>query len=130
MAETFKRYKDIDISFRQNPISKDIIPLYDIDAIKRAVKFLVCTDHHERPFHPEIGSSVRQQLFENFTPLTKINITRSIEEVLQNYEPRASVIDVSVIEDIDSHTLNVTITFGIANIKDPVIVSFNLERVR
>lgn len=130
MPTTFKRYKDIDISFRKHPTSGDVIPLYDVDAIKRAVKLLVLTNHYERPFHPEIGSSVRFHLFENFSQFTKINITRSIEDVIKNFEPRATTIQVIVKENVDEHALDITVTFLINNTKDPVVISFNLERVR
>ena len=43
---------------------------------KRSVRNLVNTNFYERPFHPELGSGVRQLLFEPFTPVTSIFIKK------------------------------------------------------
>jgi len=125
------RYKDIDISFRKNPINKDITPLTDVDAIKRSVKILVMTNFFERPFHPEIGSNVYFHLFENFTPFTLVSLKRSIQEVIENFEPRARVLGVDLSQSsIDDNSLDCKILFSIQNIPDPIVVSFSLEKVR
>jgi phage baseplate assembly protein W len=125
-----KRYKDIDLSLRPHPITKDILPLIDADAVKRAVKLLVMTNYNERPFHPERGSNVYFQLFENFTPFTKIQLERAIKEVVSNLEPRASILGVNTSFNESDNSLSVDISFSIINLPDPIRVSFNLERVR
>ena len=63
-------YSDIDLFFGKKTSNDDIQSITDIKAVKRSVRNLVLTNHYERPFHPEIGSGVRDMLFENMTPIT------------------------------------------------------------
>ena len=62
-----RQYKDLDLSFGRNTVTNDVNKLTDVEAVKRSVRNLINTSHFERPFHPEIGSSVRALLFELMT---------------------------------------------------------------
>lgn len=124
------RYKDLDISLEKNPKTGDIYTLKDIEAVKRSVKLLVLTNIFERPFHPEISSDIYASLFENIDAGFKIRLTRSIKDVINNFEPRAKLIDVNLIESADKNTIEIGIYFSIVNVPNPVSVQINLERVR
>jgi len=89
-----KIYKDLNLAFEQNTATKDIQKIKDVEAVKRSVRNLINTNHYEKPFHPEIGSGVRGILFEPMTPLTAHILTRKIEDVIENFEPRARLISV------------------------------------
>ena len=78
-------YKDLDLDFGRNTTTNDVNKLTDVEAVKRSVRNLINTSHYDRPFHPEIGSSVRGLLFEPITPLTSLNLQRKVEEVLTNF---------------------------------------------
>ena len=67
-----KTYSDLNLNFTKNPATNDVARLTDVEAVKRAVRNLILTNQFERPFHPEIGSSVRNILFENITPLNAV----------------------------------------------------------
>ena len=54
-----------------------------------SIRNLLLTNHYDRPFHPEIGSNIPALLFENHGPVTANQLQRAIEEVIQNFEPRA-----------------------------------------
>lgn len=124
------RYKDIDISFIKNPKTKDIYTLNDIDAVKRSVKLLVLTNFSERLFHPEIGSGVYGSLFENIGLDTTTSLQLSIENVINNFEPRARLIDVDVLDTPDRNELTINISFYVVNVEEPVTVKLQLERIR
>jgi len=124
------RYKDIDISFQKNPKTKDIYTLTDVDAVKRSVKLLVMTNFSERLFHPEIGSGVYGSLFENVCPDTASILQINIENCINNFEPRARVIDVIVKDSPDQNGIEIEISFYIVNIEQPVSVRVQLERIR
>lgn len=124
------RYRDLNLSFVANPVRKDISTLSDADAVKQSVINLVLTKHYERPFHPEIGCNVTALLFENITSVTALSIKRSIEDVIQNFEPRVQLQSVVVNVDPDANGYNVTITFFVLNVRDLVTVDFFLERLR
>jgi len=111
-------------------VKKDIGMLYDSDSVKSAVVNLVRTKHYERPFHPEIGCSVMAMLFENITSITALSIKRSIQDVIQNFEPRVTLSDVSVKTNYEENGYDVTVTFYIENITAQQTVSVFLERLR
>ena len=125
-----RRYVDIDLDFGRNSVTNDIVRVEDVNAVKRSVRNLVQTNFYERPFHPELGCGVRELLFENFTPLTRIFLQRKIEEVITNYEPRASLEQVAVDDDQDKNRLVVDIYFYVQGVSDPVSVTTFLQRLR
>ena len=123
-------FKDIDLDFERNPVTNDVNTVDNIVAIKRAVKNLVQTNFYERPFQPELGCGIRELLFENFTPMTKVFLERKIEEVLINYEPRVDLQNVQVDDDQDGNRLVVDIYFYVVGVPDPVSVTTFLQRLR
>jgi phage baseplate assembly protein W len=124
------RYSDLNLSFVANPVRKDIGILYDFDAVKASVVNLVLTKHYERPFHPEIGCNVTAMLFENISSITALSIQRSIQDVIQNFEPRVQLNSVVVTENYQEDGYAVTITFYVLNIAQVQSVTFFLERLR
>ena len=99
-----RTYVDLDLDFTRHPVTNDVVKITDVEAVKRSVKNLINTQFYERPFHPELGCGVRDMLFENYTPMTGIFMRRKIEEVLRNYEPRASLSSIQVNEQMDRRT--------------------------
>ncbi len=124
------RYCDLNLSFIPNPVKKDISTISDIEAVKQAVVNLVRTKHYERPFHSEIGCNVTALLFENITPLTAISIQRSVQDVINNFEPRVQLNKVIVNVSPDANGYDVSIYFYVLNSRDLVSVDFFLQRLR
>ena len=125
-----RSFRDIDLDFNRNSVTNDINVVENVVAVKRAVRNLVQTNFYERPFQPELGCGVRQLLFENFTPLTKVFLERKIEEVLLNYEPRIDLQNVAVDDDQDGNRLVVDIYFYVVGVPGPQQVQTFLQRVR
>ena len=123
-------YKDLDLDFGRNTVTNDVNKLTDVEAVKRSVRNLINTNHFERPFHPEIGGNVRALLFENMTPLTALNLQRKIEEVLNNFEPRAKITQIIADPDIDRNGYRLEIRFYVIGIQNPITVETFLERLR
>ena len=124
-------YKDINLNFSKHPVTGDISKLSNVEAVKRSVRNLVNTNFYERPFHPEIGSDVRSILFEPVSPLIADVLKRYIEDVINNFEPRAEVISVIVRPDIDRNAYGVTIEFYLVNSPSGLQnVNLFLERLR
>ena len=76
-------FKDLDLDFDAHPNPKNLNFLTADRAVGRAIKHLVMTNFYERPFHPEIGSEVRNSLFDNIMPSTAVTIQKSIIEVVE-----------------------------------------------
>ena len=123
-------YKDLDLDFGRNIVTNDVNKLTDVESVKRSVRNLINTNHFERPFHPEIGGNVRALLFENMTPLTALNLQRKIEEVLNNFEPRAKITQILADPDIDRNGYKIEIKFYVIGVQNPITVETFLERLR
>ena len=108
-------YKDLNLNFTKHPIRKDVTPLTGAAAVKRSVRNLVQYGHFEKPFHPEIGSGIRDLLFENMTPITAIILSRKIEDVINNFEPRVNLVGVRAQPDLDRNLYEVSIEFYVVN---------------
>ena len=126
-----RQYTDLDLFFAKKATSKDISKVTDIQAVKRSIRNLVLTNHYEKPFHPEIGSGVRGILFEPMTPLTAHILTRKIEDVIENFEPRARLISVRAIPNLDRNEYECTIEFFVVNAPTELVdLTVFLERLR
>ena len=125
-----RNYRDIDLDFARNPVTNDVNVVEDVIAVKRSVRNLVQTNFYERPFQPELGCGIRELLFENFTPMTKVFLERKIEEVIVNYEPRVQLQNVGVDDDQDNNRLVVDIYFYVVGVSGPQQVQTFLQRVR
>ena len=125
-----KQYKDLDLDFGRNSVTNDVNKLTDIEAVKRSVRNLINTSHFDRPFHPEIGSSVRAMLFEPMTPLTALNLQRKVQEVLINFEPRIKLVQIVSNPNIDSNSYDLRIYFYVIGSNDLIEVQTFLERLR
>ena len=125
-----RRFRDIDLDFSRNAVTNDVNIVEDVVAVKRAVKNLIQTNFYERPFQPELGCGIRELLFENFTPMTKVFLQRKIEEVLVNNEPRIELQNVAVDDDQDKNRLVVDIYFYVVGVPGPQVVQTFLQRVR
>ena len=121
---------DLDLNFIVHPVRKDIAKKVDEEAVKQSVKNLVLTKYFERPFQPELGCGVHSLLFDNMTPITTQNIKRSIEQVINNYEPRVELLNVDVVPKYEQNTYEVTIVFALRNRERPVTLVVILERTR
>lgn len=125
-----KIYKDLNLGFEQNTATKDIQKIKDIEAVKRSVRNLINTNHYEKPFHPEIGSNLRAMLFELMTPQMNHVISKQVENLINNYEPRCNLVQVFTQPRIDRNGYSVQISFRVQNHPDEVIVESFLERLR
>ena len=125
-----KIFKDLNLDFQQNAATKDIQKITDVESVKRSVRNLLNTNHYEKPFHPEVGSNLRAMLFELMSPQINHLITKQIEHLLNNYEPRCRLVEVYTQPMIDRNGYSVQISFRVQNHPDEVIVESFLERLR
>ena len=123
-------YSDLNLSFTKNPATKDVARLFDVQAIKRAVKNIILTNKYERPFNSDFGCNLRGFLFENITEPLLVLIKDRISMAIEKYEPRVSVEDVVVQDDEENNGLNIMVSFMVNGVEQPITVSTFLQRVR
>ena len=115
ISRNVRQYRDLDLFFSRKQGSDDVNKVTDIEAVKRSVRNLVLTNFYEKPFHPEIGSGVRDMLFENMSPVTAVVLARKVEDVIENFEPRARLIGVRALPNLDRNEYEITIEFFVVN---------------
>jgi phage baseplate assembly protein W len=128
--DTSRSFKDLDLNFEIHPIRKDINLLKNEFAIINSVKNLVLTNFYERPFQPQLGSSVRSLLFENIDTIIAAQLERAVEETIRNFEPRVSVSKITADPRPDENKYNMTLEFFVINNANPITINFFLERIR
>tara|TARA_B100002019_G_scaffold130411_1_gene112105 strand:- start:251 stop:700 length:450 start_codon:yes stop_codon:yes gene_type:complete len=107
--------RDLDLFFSKKQGSSDVNKVTGIESVKRSIRNLVLTNFYEKPFHPEIGSGVRDMLFENMSPVTAVVLARKVEDVIENFEPRARLISVRALPNLDRNEYEITIEFFVVN---------------
>ena len=130
MPAKIKDYSDLDLSFALHAVTGDVARLTSVNAVKRAVQYLVLTNFYERPFQPALACGIRETLFEPMTTITAQKIQLIITNAIETYEPRVALEEVRVALDPDNNGYRVDITFHILNLSDAVELSLFLERIR
>ena len=131
ITRNVRQYTDLDLFFSKKSSDSDISKVTDIQAVKRSIRNLVLLNPYEKPFHPEIAGGVREMLFELMTPITAQIIAKQVENVINNFEPRARLVGVRVQPDLDRNLYELTIEFYVVNAPTELVdMSVMLERLR
>ena len=126
-----RTYSDLDLFFGKKSSNSDVSKVVDIQAVKRSVRNLVLMNVYEKPFHPEIASGIRGMLFELMTPVTAVILSRQIEDVINNFEPRVRLVGVRTMPDLDKNAYEVSIEFYVVNTPTELVeLTIFLERLR
>lgn len=123
-------YVDLDLDFTPNPVTGDAPLRTDEDAVKRSIRNLLLYGKYEKPFLPGFHSRLARLLFEPSTPLTAIAIRSNIISMIQQYEPRATVLDVTVDIGHDQNRVEATIVFRLVRSQRISTLKVSLERTR
>lgn len=130
-SKTIKdRYSDLNLQMIIHPQKKDIIPLKGEAAVKNAVKNLLLTNFHERPFNSTLGANLRGLLFEPADTITKIALENGVKGVLENHEPRIENINVIVTSHQNDSEYRINVVFSIKATDEVADVEINLRRLR
>jgi len=126
-----KAFKDISLSMKPHPVTKDLQVLKNENAIARSVRNLVETIPTERFFNVSLGSNVRKSLF-NFVDVGTASVIRSqILNTIEFYEPRVDNLRVQVDPRPDDNSFDVIVFFDIVGQDLPTQqFSFILESTR
>jgi len=126
-----RQYADLDLFFGKKSSDRDVSEVTDIQAVKRSIRNLILLNTYEKPFHPEIASGVRDMLFELMSPVTGAILSRQVESVIENFEPRARLTRVSAIPNYDNNSYSISIEFYVVNTPTELVeLTIFLERLR
>tara|TARA_R100001460_G_scaffold45837_3_gene83178 strand:- start:1644 stop:2048 length:405 start_codon:yes stop_codon:yes gene_type:complete len=131
-AQKFSQgFKDISLSFKKHPVTRDILTLKNEDAIKRSVQNLVRIIRGEVFFNELIGTRLSGSLFELANSDYIDPMKTEIETVIKNFEPRVRLTDVDFKSFPDQNAIEVIINYDIIGLSAPTqSVNFILEPTR
>ena len=124
-------FKDLSVVFKKQPVTDDLVTVKDKVAIAQSISNLLQTNNGERPFNPDLGSGIRELLFEQADWGTAAAISGRVRECLVKYEPRIKVLSVNSDPDYNTNGFDVSIEYEILGRDDGRIVAdVFLERTR
>lgn len=105
-------YSDISPTFAR-AWNNDVDKVNGLGAIVNSMLGIVLTRKGSRPFYPEFGCDISNELFENMDALTADNIKASICNALTDFEPRITVRedDITTDSDYDNNIISVIVKF-------------------
>ncbi len=98
--------------------------------ILQALHNLIMTNFGERLYNPNYGCDIRSLLFENITPHVESLVKDKIKTAIDNFEPRAKVVEIIAEGAPDENSLYISITFSVINKQEPITLEFVLTRIR
>ena len=124
-------FKDLSMTFKRNPLNRDLIVLKNENAIARSIRNIVFTLPGEKFFNENYGSRVSKLLFENLDSITASEIEDEIRQSIVNYEPRVSIVQLSVTPNYDEGEFDTVIVYQIVGVDAPAQqLSFALQPTR
>lgn len=126
-----KKFKDFNIGFKPHPVTADLMVVKDSADIKQSIKNLLLTRKGERLFNYNIGTSLADLLFEPADYGTADTIRDEIKVILNNYEKRISLLELSVDINFDDNGYDISLIYEIIGRSElPVNLEFFLESTR
>jgi phage baseplate assembly protein W len=125
-------YSDFFVNIDQHPNSGDIAKHVNEESVKTSIKNIILTRKGERFYNSDLGSDIYSLLFENVSPQTEDTMRTLIENAIENYEPRANIVDIIITPILanDESAYGITIYFTTINNQEPISVEVLLNRIR
>lgn len=98
--------------------NRDVAKAAGTRAVKNSLLGIITSRKGSKPFDPEFGCDMSDQLFENLTPLTANTLEKSISAAVRAYEPRIVRLGVTVTPQYDANAVIVDVRFSILDNPD------------
>ena len=125
-----KGYQDLDFDFLANPVTGDVAKVKDTNSVKRGISNILMTENRERLFNPELGSGIKNLLFEPMTDLTMERLEGEITSAISAWEDRADLINLGISAEPDYNRYRVAVVFRIVNQIEEQTLELFLQRER
>ena len=125
-----RQYKDLDLDFTANPITGDVATVKDATSIKRGIRNILLTENQERLFQPEVGSGLKNLLFEPMTNITTQLLEDEVRNAIESWEGRAEILECIVTPEEEYNRYRVAVTFTIVSQTDEQRLEVFLSRER
>jgi phage baseplate assembly protein W len=129
-TKTVEYFSDVLMNLDKNPVTGLLVKLTNENAIKQSIKNLVLTSLGERFYRPLTGSKTKTVLFDPIDPVTEDLLRTSITNCI-NLEPRARLVNLQVVGNVENHRYDVAIHFECVNLPGQIFtVSLILKLIR
>ena len=108
-------YQDLDFDFTANPITGDVAKVKNVTSVKRGIHNILMTENSERLFQPEVGSGLKNLLFEQMSDLTAQLLEDEVRSAIDAWENRAQIISIEVFPEEEYNRYRVAVIFRIVN---------------
>ena len=125
-----KSFSDLDIDFTANPVTGDVVKVKEANSVKRGIKNILLTENTERLFQPQIGSGLKNLLFEQMTDITTQLLEDEVRSAIDAWEERATVLSLVVTAEEELNRYRVAVTFRTNNILEEQNLEVYLQRER
>ena len=125
-----KGFKDLDLDFTTNPITGDVVTVKDSTSVKRGIRNILLTEEGERLMQPELGSGIRNMLFEQMTDINAQRLETEVLSAIEAWESRAEVLSIVVTPEEENNRYRVAVTFRIINELEEQALEIFLSRER
>lgn len=123
-------YQDLDFDFTPNPITGDVAKVKNVTSVKRGIHNILMTENSERLFQPEVGSGLKNLLFEQMSDLTAQLLEDEVRSAIDAWENRAQIISIEVFPEEEYNRYRVAVIFRIVNNPDEQQTEVLLSRER
>lgn len=130
IRKNFKVYSDVNMSLIPHPLTGDVEPLTNLDAIRQNIKNLFYLQPFDIPFQATNYSAIDRFLFELPSVVLAANMETQITIFVEAKEPRITVRSVDVAVYPDESGYNVSIKYYIKPLSINDEVSFFFQRIR
>ncbi len=127
---SFQTYKDLSVTFKKHPVTNDLVTVKDQAAISQSIAALLQTDRGERLFQPQLGSDLRQMLFQPLDFASAALIKSKIADCIGKYETRVAINDIRCTPDFNNNGYDVELHYTIVGDGRRVGTTFFLDRTR
>ena len=124
-----RTYKDIDLTLALKTTG-DVYKKIDAAAVKQSIKNILMTNRTEKPFEPFYGGNLNDFLFNLSETFSDFEIQEQVTLAINNYEPRARVLDVRSKLNPDRNSISVAVTFKVITTGQTETTVLSLTRVR
>tara|TARA_A100001015_G_scaffold278875_1_gene339482 strand:+ start:418 stop:849 length:432 start_codon:yes stop_codon:yes gene_type:complete len=125
------QYLDIDLSFKRNPITNDVMTKKNVNAVNQSLRNLLLTNRFERQFSPSFGGNIYNSLFEPQDEFTTRDLEDRISRTITNFEKRVQIVKVSVeYPELYQNSAKIQVIYVLIATDEEVTTTFTIERVR
>lgn len=123
-------YSDLDLSFVPHPLTGDLSPKVNLDALKRSIRHLFQLNAFDIPFEPNLKSSLKHYLFETNDHINRAALKKDLVWIVQKLEPRIVLKELTVESTSDGLGFVITVTYANRSLNQEDSFSFTIEKVR